>query len=158
MKKVEPEALKRGKRFHKLIQVEWLKEVKDGRPQPERYIQRLNGRKGRVDILVEEMGDFVSVVEIKASDWDKMTDRNVVRNVQRQIRQIWSYVEAQLDLEKVQVCPGVIFPKLPRDSNRLNLIEEMFNEAGIQVVWHDESVEHVRERMDTNQEPDKMLH
>ena len=89
----------------------------------------------------------MSVVEIKTSDWDRMLDKNVVRNVRRQIRQIWSYVEAQLDLEGRQVCPGVIFPKLPSDLKRLNLIEEMFNEAGIQVVWHNERDDHLRQRM-----------
>ena len=74
MKETEPEALKRGKRIHKLIQDEWIDEAKGGTHRTERYIKRLNGKRGRVDILVEEMGDFVSVVEIKASDWDRMTD------------------------------------------------------------------------------------
>ena len=98
MRSREPESLRRGKRFHKLIQDEWLKTAEDGRPEPERSIKRLSGRMGRVDILVEELGDLVSVVEIKASDWDKMTKVNVVRNARRQIRQIWSYVEAELKL------------------------------------------------------------
>jgi len=102
---------------------------------------------GRIDILVEELGDFVSVVEIKASDWDKMTKVNVVRNARRQIRQIWSYVEAELELYDKAVCPGVIFPKQPRDPERLRLIEALFNAEGIQVVWHDEKVQHLQTRM-----------
>lgn len=68
MKSCEPEPLRRGKRFHKLIQDEWLKTARDGQPTAEKSIKRLSGRRGRVDILVEELGDFVSVVEIKASD------------------------------------------------------------------------------------------
>ena len=147
MKNIEPEILKRGKQFHKLIQDEWLTTAKGGTPRPERYIKRLHGRSGRVDILVEEMGDFVSVVEIKFTDWDKMAEVNVVRNVKRQIRQIWSYIDAELELYQMQVCPGIIFPKLPHESKRLELIESMFNDNGIQVVWHDESLEHLKKRM-----------
>ena len=147
-RRTEPADLRRGKRFHKRIQEEWLATAKDGTPRPERHIKRLSGKAGRVDILVEELGDdLVSVVEIKATDWDRIADKNVVRNVRRQIRQVWSYVEAQLELEGLQVCPGVIFPKLPRDPARLELIESLFNEEGIQVVWHDETVEHLRQRM-----------
>ncbi|MDY6989291.1 MAG: hypothetical protein SWQ30_14680 [Thermodesulfobacteriota bacterium] len=100
-----------------------------------------------MDILVEELGDFVFVVEIKASDWDRMTEGNVVRNVRRQIRQIWSYVEAELELYDKQVSPGVISPKQPRDPERLRLIESLFNAEGIQVVWHDEKVEHLKTRL-----------
>lgn len=145
----EPKALRRGKRFHKLIQQEWLAEAKGGKPCPERMIRRVNGRNGRVDILVEEDGgDYVSIVEIKASDWDRMTPKNVRRNARRQIRQVWSYVEAQLEIYGVQVCPGVIFPKLPRDPDRIDLVESMFWEEGIQVVWHDESDEHLKKRME----------
>jgi len=147
MRSREPDPLRRGKRFHKFIQEEWLRTAKDGQPRPERSIKKLSGRRGRVDILVEELGDFVSVVEIKASDWDKMREVNVVRNARRQIRQIWSYVEAELELYDKQVSPGVISPKQPRDPERLRLIESLFNQEGIQVVWHDEKVEHVQIRM-----------
>jgi len=147
MGKREPTALKRGKRFHKLVQEEWLATAKDGRPRPERYIKRLGGKKGRIDILVEELGDFVSIVEIKATSWDRMKAKNVVRNVRRQIRQIWSYVEAEIEHYEMEVCPGVIFPELPRDPKRLALIESLFNEEGIQVVWHNESVEQSKKRL-----------
>lgn len=144
----EPEALRRGKHFHRLIQQEWLATAENGVPTPERYIKQVNGRRGRVDILVEELGDdLVSVVEIKASDWDKMTASSVVRNVKRQIRQVWRYVESQLEVYKQEVCPGVIFPKMPQDPQRLELIESMFNAEGIQVVWHDESTKHLKQRM-----------
>ncbi len=139
----EPEQLKRGKSFHKTIQKEWLETAKDGTPSRERMIKKLNGRNGRVDILVEELGDFVSIIEIKATDWDRMTDRNVRRNARRQIRQIWGYISAALDLQGQQVCPGIIFPALPKDRERLARIERLFNGEGIQVVWRHESMEHL---------------
>ena len=76
-----------------------------------------------------------------------MTHPNVVRNAKRQIRQIWSYVCAKLDLYGQQVCPGVIFPRPPQDAERIALIESLFNDEGIQVVWHDETGDHLRERL-----------
>jgi hypothetical protein len=143
----EPKQLRQGKRFHKKVQREWLQTAKNGKPIPERSIKKLNGRNGRVDILVEDFGDFISIVEIKATDWDQMTEKNIIRNVRRQILQIWSYIDSALELEGQQVCPGVIFPKLPRDPERLHRIESLFNDEGIQVVWHDETLQHLRKRM-----------
>ena len=77
-----------------------------------------------------------------------MAEKNVRRNVRRQVRQIWGYIESQiLNGEHVEggegkdVCPGIIFPKRPRDKERMKLIEDMFEEEGIPVVWHDESIE-----------------
>ena len=148
MKSKEPPPLTRGKIFHKLIQEEWLKTNKSGIPRPERTIKKLSGRGGRIDILVEEIGDnLVSVVEIKATDWDIMAEKNIKRNVRRQIRQIWSYIDSQLDIYGKEVSPGIIFPNIPKDLSRLKLIEAMFNEEGIQVVWHDETMEDVKKRM-----------
>ena len=139
--------LRRGKQFHKLIKEERLAETKDEIPCPERTTWRVSGRNGRVDILAEELGDYVSVVEIKASDWDSVAPANVRRNARRQIRQIWSYIEAQLDIYGLEVCPGVISPKRPSDSAPLGLLESMFLEEGIQVIWHDESLNQLKKRM-----------
>ena len=51
----------------------------------------------------------------------------------------WDYIESQLELGK-EVSPGVIFPKRPKDPDCLNLIEKLFEEEGISVVWEDESI------------------
>jgi hypothetical protein len=143
----EPLALRRGKAFHRQVQAEWLAETKDGKPCPERTIKRLNGRRGRVDLLIEELGGFVSVIEIKATDWDRMAERNIKRNVRRQIRQLWGYIDAELEIYGMQVCPGIIFPTLPSESHRLAMIESMFNDEGIQVVWQNETIDEVKQRM-----------
>ena len=146
-KRLEPAVLRRGKRFHKLIQAEWLATA-EGSLHPERTVDQTDGRRGRVDILVDEIGDdLLSVVEVKSTDWDNVRDANVRRNVRRQIRQVWRYVDSQLAMRNMSVCAGVIFPRLPRDPARTELVESMFEEEGIQVVWHNESIGEVRERM-----------
>jgi len=68
-----------------------------------------------------------------------MTLTSVKRNAMRQIGQIWDYIESQLK-SKQDVSPGVIFPRQPKDPNRRKLIEQLFNEKGIAVVWEDEPV------------------
>jgi len=140
----EPERLVKGKAFHKDIQAQWLREA-EGTISVERSTSKPNGRRGRIDIHAsDDEGDMVAVCEVKASDWDRMTPQAVRRNVQRQIRQIWSYVETEL--KERTVCPGVIFPKRPKTPGRLEQIEALFNEERIQVVWEDESIEERRER------------
>jgi len=144
----EPVQLRRGKRFHKLIQREWLKTAKDGYPRPERFIKKISGNYGRVDILVEQLGkEMVSVVEVKATDWERIKPQNLQRNLRRQIKQVWKYVDSQLDVYGFRVCPGIIFPKLPKDPKRLNIIEAAFNSGGIQVIWHNEFVKNLKARM-----------
>ena len=150
----EPSVLARGKRFHRAIQAEWLASAKDGRPIPERSIARLNGHNGRMDILVEELGDFVSIVEIKSTDWDMIRADRVNSYVRRQIRQIWSYVEVFTDRVMTSVCPGVIFPSLPHRPGLAAMVERLFNEEGIQVAWHDEDVDSLRRRMAESGGPD----
>ena len=132
-------------KFHKKIQNEWLETAK-GIILPEKTITKLSKRRGRMDIFVDDDSNenHVTIVEIKATDWDKMKEKNVQRNAMRQVKQIWSYIDVQLDLEGKEVSPGIIFPKLPSDRERLKKIEKIYNDWGIQVVWHNETKEELK--------------
>jgi len=103
----------------------------------EKAITKPSGRKGRMDIFVASDETLVAIAEIKCSKWDAMTLATVRKNVRRQASQIWDYIESQLESGK-DVSPGVIFPKLPKDPNHMKLVEQLFNEEGIAVVWEDE--------------------
>lgn len=155
MKKTnEPTQLRRGKAFHRLIQAEWEKEA-EGEITSEKYIVKPNGRRGRIDVFVndDDPKSSIAIVEVKATNWDKIAEKNVRRNIRRQIRQIWSYIESQIidgkyvaDGEGKDVCPGIIFPKRPKNKKRMELIESLFIEEGIPVVWYDESIAEVKAR------------
>ena len=143
--KKEPTRLRQGKQFHKKIQADWINTA-EGEVLIEKAITKPSGRKGRVDIFVNNDGDkLVAVAEVKGSDWNRMTDAAVRRNVKRQIRQIWNYIDSQLT-KGLDVSPGVIFPTRPTDKNRMDLIEDMFEQEGIPVVWQDESIEERKSR------------
>ena len=147
-------ALRKGKRR---ARAHWVTRPSTGflLCKAEKYVLQQNGRKGRVDVFVddEDRNGVVAIVEAKATDWDKMSDAAVRRNIRRQIRQVWRYIESQICGDKYlstgegkDVCPGIIFPNRPRDRERMDLIEKLFLEEGITVVWDDESIEECKAR------------
>ncbi len=150
----EPEQLRRGKAFHKLVQKEWVHEA-EGDVTAERVVLKVNGLRGRVDVFVndDDPDGVVAIVEIKATDWDRIKQASLRRNVRRQIRQVWGYIGTQIlgpdyvpTGEHKSVSPGIIFPRRPQDPARMAAVEAMFWEEGIVVVWHDESLEECRAR------------
>ena len=142
-KRCEPERLRRGKSFHRHVQAEW--KVGEGEVVSEKPVVKPSGRRGRVDVFVAVDDRLVAIAEIKSSDWDAMTESAARRNVKRQARQIWDYIDSQLALGR-DVSPGVIFPKRPESASRLALVETLFDAEGIPVVWYEESTEERRSR------------
>ncbi|TFB12198.1 hypothetical protein E3V33_05715 [Candidatus Marinimicrobia bacterium MT.SAG.4] len=141
----EPKRLKRGKEFHKQVQNIWLQEAQ-GDILPERAITKLNGRKGRIDIFVDDDGNGeVAVAEIKDSDWGAMKPKAVRRNLNRYAKQLFDYIEPLVD-EGFNVSLGIIFRKQPKDPIRMQLVEDLFDERHIPVAWEDESIEERKER------------
>lgn len=76
---MEPEALLRGKAFHRRVQREWAGEIENATVRSEHGIllgpipeTRTHERRGRIDIFVDLIDDFVSVVELKSTDWDRI--------------------------------------------------------------------------------------
>jgi hypothetical protein len=53
-------------------------------------------------------------------------------------RQVWRYIDRYLDVEKVDVCPGIIYKSPPSTPGLREEIEEYLNEWGLQVVWYEE--------------------
>ena len=117
----EPVQLRRGKAFHKKVQTEWINDA-EGDVTIERGITKPNGKKGRVDVLVNQNQPMVAIAEIKSTDWEALTDVALPQTIRRHVRQIWHYIDSQLS-EGKDVCPGVILQKRPLKNERLKLIE-----------------------------------
>jgi hypothetical protein len=142
---MEPEILRRGKDFHKRVQEDWKNTARGGQVNLEHTIllsllrNKTKRRKsGRLDILVDEMSDFVSVVEIKATDWDKVKVKNRKKLLGSHRRQVYKYIEEYLDVIKIDVCPGIIYPTAPDTPGLKVMIEEYLNDYGLQAVWYDD--------------------
>lgn len=139
---MEPEMLRRGKEFHKTVQADWLKTAESGRILPEHTIPlaclKKPHRAGRLDIFVDELGDFVSVVEVKSTNWDRIKAANATKLLSSHRRQVWKYTGKYLDRDETSVCAGIIYPKAPSKSGLRSVIEKELNDHGLQVVWYDE--------------------
>jgi len=143
----EPENLKRGKEFHRAVQRDWLKTARDGRILPEQTILlgllgSRRTRKGRIDILVDEItgerNKFLSIAEVKSTDWDRIKPGNITKNLGSHRRQIWKYIEKFIEVDEVDVCPGIIYPESPGTPGLRERIETYLNDYGVQVVWYHE--------------------
>jgi hypothetical protein len=140
----QPAQLRRGRAFEKRVQSDW-QQTAEGNPQSEVTIPLLSGltrtgrgKRGRMDLFVNETGDFVVVVEIKATDWDRILPKNVQRNLSSHRRQVWRYIDKHLGGDRVDVCPGIIYPTAPTTAGLKERVEEYLNEYGLQVVWYDD--------------------
>jgi len=142
---MEPKILRRGKLFHRKIQTDWLRSIVDGNPVVEHsislhtsptYIQRV--RRGRMDIFIDELGSFVSIVEIKSTNWDRIKKSNISNLLSSHRRQIWKYIDEYIGFTKIDVCAGIIYPKEPLIKTKRMTVEASMNDYGIQVVWQDQ--------------------
>ena len=139
----EPELLKAGKQFHKKVQNDWKHSAKDGTICPEHTIslvpdKSIHKRHGRLDIFVDDVGDFISVIEIKSTDWDAVKHENRKKLLGSHRRQVWRYIDRYIDVEKVDVCPGIIYQSPPSAPGLREDIEKYLNDWGLQVVWYEE--------------------
>jgi len=142
---VEPEQLRRGKRFHRRVQADWSGTVEDASVRIEhnvalqfvpRRARRL--RRGRIDVFIDKISDFVTVVEIKSTDWDRVRPQNRRKLLGAHRRQVLKYVDQYLDGDRVSVCAGLIYPISPRESGLQEEVESYMNDYGLQVVWFDD--------------------
>jgi hypothetical protein len=142
---MESEQLSRGKAFHRRVQAAWAGEIAGAPVLAEKIVRLVNAPdgtvrtgKGRIDILVGQVDDFVSVFEIKGSDWDRIKTANVRRNLAAHVRQALSYIDTYVEGEGANVCAAIIYPSAPRSHKLKIAIETYLNAQGFQVVWFDD--------------------
>lgn len=134
--------VKRGRKFENWERDQWVGDLNE--QAKFEAATAYKGRRGRIDIkLVDEDEGHTIVVEIKATNWDKMKPYRVRPNALRHVRQLWRYIEAEL--EEGDVLPAIIYPRTPKTPGRKDEIEEILQEMGIQVVWRDEQDEILKE-------------
>lgn len=138
----EPVCLRRGKAFHTKVQADWVGTA-EGKIRVEHTIKLLSVdsrmrhmRRGRMDLFVDEVGDFVVIVEIKATDWDRILSRNIQKNLASHRRQVWRYIDKHHEGDGLDVCAGIIYPSEPKTPGLKERIEDYQNDFGIQVVWY----------------------
>ena len=140
----EPAQLSRGKRFQKIVQADFVGNTKDGTAQAEARLDltmlaNIRQASGRADIFIAEDGDdFVTILEVKATDWDRIKPKNIKRNLWSHQRQIFMYIDKYVDHENLNVCPGLIYPYPPKTPGLRELIETYLESYGAPAYWYTE--------------------
>ncbi len=140
----EPKQMLKGKVFQKKVQEDFKSNTKDGKVISEKNIslkelKNAEQKHGRIDIFIEEIGDFVTIVEIKATDWDKIKSKNIKRNLYRHQKQIFKYIDRYVNVDHIDTCLGMIYPKPPKKKGLKQFIESYLeNNYGVPVYWYSE--------------------
>ena len=103
----------------------------------DRTLQLNKTKRGRPDILIEEVDGAWTIIEVKSTEWDRIADYRVRPDVQRHARQVMKYVRYYWE-QGIDTIPGLIYPRAPSLRTRRQVIEEMLEEHSIQVVWFDQ--------------------
>jgi hypothetical protein len=141
----EPDVLRIGKAFGRLVATEYPKGMVDGTAAAEVAVPAVRSRYGRIDLLadVDDSGrPLLVVIEVKNTDWDARADHRVMPNLSRHTRQVWRYLDALMPRvdagELAGLQAALLYPHRPSDPGRAQLIEETLDRQGISVVFYDE--------------------
>lgn len=126
--------VKRGRRFEIWERSRWTGPDHEGveTEAPTAW----QGKRGRIDLrLVDDEEGHSVVVETKATNWDRMAPHRVRPNALRHARQLWRYINAEL--QGGPVLPALVYPVEPETSGRKEEVEAILHERYIQVVWRE---------------------
>ena len=125
----EPSCFVRGKKFQEEVRNDFIRNNKDGLLGFEETIKLLNNKNGRMDRIVSELGDFVTIYEIKATNWDLIKPRNIIKNAWSHQHQLLKYVDTYID-KNIDVCLGIIYPFPPQTSGLRDKLEKYLENYG----------------------------
>jgi hypothetical protein len=141
----EPSILKLGKQFQTIVQSDFKLNNKSGNLCIEESlsfekVDSIKQRSGRMDIFVfEDSDDYVTIYEIKATDWDKIKEDNIKRNLYRHSKQLFNYIDKYMVVDEKSVCHGVIYPAPPKRQGLREKIEEWAMDLySFPVYWYNE--------------------
>ena len=142
----EPCQLRRGKEFQKIVQADYSKNSKDGDVGIEEFVSFKNvsgikQKSGRMDIIVHYPAgdDFVMIMEIKATDWDKIKQKNIKRNLYRHSKQLYNYIDKFMLVNKFEVGLALLYPEPPKKEGLREHIEKTAMEIySFPVYWYNE--------------------
>lgn len=136
------ERLTAGQAFHKTVQSAFLTGLAGASGFKERRWQLVAGRRGRVDLAVEVAGSeqMLVIIEIKATDWDKIPPARLMRNLRRHLRQLQGYLDTaieEMDAGRwASIAGALLYPARPANTETLTTIETIVGEQAIMVTWY----------------------
>ena len=141
----EPSQLRRGKEFQKIVQADYQKNSKGGGVGIEEFVsfKDMDGTKkksGRMDIIIHDSSEnYVMIIEIKATDWDKIKSKNIKRNLYRHNKQLYTYIDKFMTIDKYDVGLALLYPEPPKTEGLKEFIEKYAMEKySFPVYWYSE--------------------
>lgn len=130
--------IRAGRAFEKAERREWLPSS-CGDPDDARFEAPtvLAHKRGRIDVRLQWKG-LVVLIELKATSWDRMKAHRVRPNALRHLRQLYRYVDGELERDTEGICHGIVYERAPRSQKRRKLLEALFHEHRVQLVWRHE--------------------
>lgn len=127
--------IRAGRAFEKAERREWLPS-KCGDPDDARFEAPtiLARKRGRIDVRLEWRG-LVVLIELKATNWNRMKTHRVRPNALRHIRQLYRYVDGELERGTDGICHGIVYARAPQQIARRKFLEALFREHFVQLVW-----------------------
>lgn len=126
------ERLKYGREFQDEVQAFLKKETKGGGAEREIEVvyegetERKKGQYGRMDIYLDDKEHgYIVIYEIKATNWDKIREENILKNIESHGRQLHKYIEKFVNEDNDTVVHGVIYTKPPKSKELRKLIEDI---------------------------------
>jgi hypothetical protein len=142
----EVDRLRAGVAFHRTVQTGFVAGLVGAAAEPESVIRLLDGRYGRVDLLVVPSGDerMAVVVEVKNTDWDALRAERVRPNLRAHLRQLQKYLDvAVAQMEEgggwQSVVGVLVYPRRPTDPARSEMLANIVDAEALTIVWHDET-------------------
>jgi hypothetical protein len=142
----EPVHLKRGKEFQKIVQADYKNNSIDGKVGIEEFVSFKNvsgikQKSGRMDIIIHnDIGDnYVMIMEIKATDWDKIKPENIKRNIYKHGKQLYNYIDKFMTINKYNVGLALLYPEPPKKEGLKEFIEKCAMDTySFPVYWYSE--------------------
>ena len=138
--------LQAGTAFHRTVQSQFVAGLVGAEAAAERTVRLLNGRTGRIDLLVLPVGDerMAVVVELKNTDWDNLRPQRIRPNVRAHVRQLQGYLDKVVsqfgDPDGWDSAAGVlVYPRRPADPQVADLITHIVQGQSLMLVWHAET-------------------
>jgi hypothetical protein len=99
-----------GQTFHRTVQRAFLTGLVGAVGFPERQWRLITGGHGRVDLAVEVDGGerMLVIIEVKATDWDKIPAARLMRNLRRHLHQLQGYLDAAIEEMEAGVWTGIV--------------------------------------------------
>ncbi len=141
----EPAQLCRGKQFQMIVQADYAKNSLGGIIGIEESVKfdqlpEVKQKSGRMDIIVHDIDeDYVMIMEIKATDWDKIKPKNIKRNLYRHSKQLYNYIDKFLQVDDKTVGLAMIYPEPPKKEGLRDQIEVWAMDLySFPVYWYSE--------------------